>query len=253
MITWHFIIPFYFGRNAFVLPKGGAPVSRKLPYLKRTITSIQRLAPHSRITIFVCDDASRRRALEVHSSIEILSCHPRHLPLETVKHYQARFRQQGSDQDIVVFNEDDQILYLSESVMDDIKAESGKYVFSPHRWSRQFLFFRRKGRPVYTLDGRRGLLDNIDRQPSGPELHFHHRYQVQKSRHAAYAACWFMSGHVFRNLDLGVPAEKIELESASYAVFDSGLPVLKLRTDEKLSHFLVDHLSGYDYNKRLIK
>lgn len=253
MKLWHFIIPFFYGENQFVLIKGGAPVRRKVAYLRQTVASLQRLGVHSRITIFVCNEPSRQRALEVHSRVELIDCHPKHLPLETVKRYQTWFTAYGSQDDIVAFNEDDQILHMADSVRDDIENAPERVVFSPHRWSRQFLYFRRKSRPVYYLHGHRGLLDNIGNESGAAEFCFNHRYRVQPNRHAAYAASWFMKGSFFCTLDLETPL--VELESASYVVFDSGIPVLKLDPDgdQSLSDFIVDHLSGYDYNKRLIK
>ena len=256
MSVWHFIIPFFYGENKFVLAKGGAPVRRKLSYLRQTLASIDRLPVRSRITLFVCNEVSEQRARGVHPLVRRLDCAPVHLPLETVKAFQSQYRAQEPGDDIVVFTEDDQILTMADSVKDDIQDTTERVVFSPHRWARQFLYFRRKRRPVYYLNGRRGLLDNTDTAPDGPELRFNHRYVVQSNRHAAYAACWCMRCSQFRTLDLdSVPMDEVQLESASYIVFESGIPVVKLRIDENQSPslFIVDHLSGYDYNKRLIK
>jgi hypothetical protein len=255
MARWHFIIPFYFGKNMYVLRKGGAPVSRKLSYLSQTVASVQRLGVDSQITIFVCDEPSRQQALTVHPEVERIDCHPEHLPLEAVKNYQTLFNTQISDNDIIGFTEDDQILYLADSVKKDILSTTERVIFSPHRWARLFFFFRRKGRPLFRLNGHRGILDNIDEQATGKEFQFNHRYAAQPNRNAAYAACWFMKGSIFRTLDFHVPEEKVALESPSFAVFESGIPVLKLILDgrQQPSLFLVDHLSGYDYNRRLIK
>jgi hypothetical protein len=255
MNVWHCVIPFYYGENKLVLAKGGAPVSKKLSYLSQTIASIQRLGVNARITVFVCNEPSRHHAVKVHPTVETIDCPPGHLPLETVRTFQSWFRIHGSDDDVVMFNEDDQIVYMTDSVRNDIEHATQEVVFSPHRWSRQFLYFRRKGRPVHYLVGRRGVLDNMEKEPGGREFRLNHRYKVQSSRHAAYAACWFMKGSLFKTLNLRVPAESVELESASYVVFENGIPVLKLRTDDNqpLSAFMVDHLSGYDYNKRLIR
>jgi hypothetical protein len=255
MSVWHFIIPFYFGENKFVLVKGGAPVSRKLEYLRRTIDSITQLGIGSSITVFVCDEPSQERALKIHPTVQRIDCQANHLPLEAVRTFQRWFASSGTDGDIVGFNEDDQIVHMADPVKLDIQHALERVVFSPHRWSKQFLLFRRKGRPVYYLNGQRGLLDNVDTKPNGAEFHLNHRYRVQRTCHAAYAACWFMRGSVFRNLNFDVPSKDIELESPSYAVFDSGIPVLKLAINhnQQLSDFIVNHLSGYDYNKRLLK
>ena len=170
--------------------------------------------------------------------------------------FQKWFTVYGSDSDIVAFNEDDQILYLADTVIEDIQnTEEERVVFSPHRWARQFLFFRRKGRPVGYLQGKRGLLDNVDPEPKGDTFQFNHTYLAQTNKISAYAACWFMKGSLFRSLDLSLSAAEVELESPSYVVFGSGVPVLKLRIDgqQPLSAFMVDHLPGYDYNRRLVK
>ena len=251
---WHFIIPFYFGENRYVLLKGGAPVPKKLAYLRQTVASIQRLGLEAHITIFVCDEPGRRKALEAHPDVQMIDCPPFHLPMQTVLTFRKWFQENGSDDDVVVFNEDDQIVYLSAQVRDDIISASEPVVFSPHRWSRQFFRFRRKGRPAYNLQGIRGLLDNIDPSPGNSIYDYRHRYLGQKTRHAAYAACWCMKGSLFRSIALITP-ELIELESASYMIFDSGVPVLKMSVDgeQELSDFMVDHLSGFDYNRRLVR
>jgi len=255
-MTWHFIIPFFYGENQFVLVKGGAPVKRKILYLTQTVMGIQRLGVDHRITVFVCDEQSRDRALEVWPIVTMLDSPPKHLPLETVLSFQKWFNAHGSDADIVAFNEDDQILYLADTVIEDIQnTHEERVVFSPHRWARQFFFFRRKGRPVFYLKGKRGLLDNVDPEPSGATFQFNHTYLAQTDRSFAYAACWFMKGSLFRSLDLSLPSAEVELESPSYVVFGNGVRVLKLRIDgqQPLSAFMADHLSGYDYNRRLVK
>jgi hypothetical protein len=251
---WHFIIPFYYGKNEYVLLKGGAPVARKVHYLRQTVSSIQRLGVDARITIFVCNEVSREKALEVHPQVELLDCLPFHLPMQTVLTYRSWFEANGAGDDIVVFNEDDQIIYLSNTVKQDIATTTDRVVFSPHRWARQFLRFRRKGRPIHYLNGLRGILDNVDPTPGEALYSYRHRYLAQRNRNAAYAACWFMKGSLFRSLPFAVP-EPVELETASYMVFDTGIPVLKPHIDgaQNLSDFMVDHLSGYDYNRRLVK
>jgi hypothetical protein len=255
MAIWHFIIPFYYGKNQYVVKKGGAPVDRKIDYLKLTVSSIQRLGVDSSITIFVCDEPSRVQALKVHEKIQKLECHPKHLPLEAVKAFQSWFNNHGSPNDIVAFNEDDQILYLSDNVKADIQNTTDNVIFSPHRWAKLLFIFRRKKRPLFRFQGSLGVLDNIGKLPTGNEYRYNYTYNIQVNRGSAYAACWFMKGYVFKIIDFTVPDEQVVLESPSFAVFDSGIPVLKLRFDkiQPLSDFLVDHLSGYDYNRRMIK
>lgn len=255
MATWHFIIPFYFGKNTFVFKKGGAPVDQKIKYLSSTLESIRKLEVDQRITIFVCNEVSRQQALTLHSEVKMLDCHPHHLPIEAVKFFQKQSEANIPDDDIIAFNEDDQILYLADSVKNDILNTTEKVVFSPHRWARMFYFFRRKKRPILHLKGVKGILDNFDKKPQGQIFQFNHKYVAQANRDLAYAACWFMKASLFRSLDFNVPVEKIMLESPSFAVFESGLPLLKFAVDnnENIADFLVDHLSGYDYNRRVIK
>ena len=118
-----------------------------------------------------------------------------------------------------------------------------------------FFFFRRKQRPVLYLNNVKGILDNYDKTPCGKIFQFNHKYIAQADRFVAYAACWFMKASLFNTLDFDVPVEKIILESPSFAVFESDVHVLKFAHDNKenAADFLVDHLSGYDYNRRLIK
>lgn len=85
MSVWHFTIPFYFGKNRFVAKKGGAPVERKVDYLKQTLVSIKRLPVNSQVTIYVCDQISYDKAMSVHPNVKLLDSHPLHLPLESIK------------------------------------------------------------------------------------------------------------------------------------------------------------------------
>lgn len=55
----------------------------------------------------MCDDVSNEQALQVHNNVKKIDCHPKHLPIETVKTFQKWFYENGSDNDIVTFNEDD--------------------------------------------------------------------------------------------------------------------------------------------------
>ncbi len=255
MASWHFIIPFYFGKNRFVIKKGGAPFERKVDYLIQTLDSIKQLGLDSQITLFVCDEASYEQALLVHHNVKKIDCHPKHLPLETVKHFQKWFNENGFENDIVAFNEDDQVLYLSKEVIADIENAQDRVVFSPHRWAKLLFFFRIKKRPLYKLNGTWGILDNINKKLTGKDFQYTHSYKKQDSRESAYAACWLAKGNIFKDIDFNVSENKVELESPSFALFDSGVPVIKLvfEKNKPLSHFIVDHLSGYDYNRRLIK
>jgi hypothetical protein len=255
MVNWHFIIPFFYGKNRHVVKKGGAPLDRKIDYLKQTVDSIKRLGINSHITIFVCDAASHEQALKVHNKVQLINCNPKHLPIETVKTFQKWFKENGTDNDIVTFNEDDQVLYLSNKIIADIENTKDKVVFSPHRWAKLLFFFRIKKRPLFKLNGSWGILDNINKTLTGKDFSYNYDYKTQDNRNSAYAACWMAKGVVFKTIDFNVSEELIELESPSFAVFDSGIPVLKLvnNNTQKLSDFLVDHLSGYDYNRRLIK
>lgn len=255
MANWHFIIPFYYGKNVHVIKKGGAPVARKIDYLTQTLNSIQHLGVNSKTTIFVCDDASYEQAIKVHEHVQKINCPSMHLPIETVKHFQKWFNENGSDNDIVAFNEDDQIIYLSKEAKADIENTTDKVIFTPHRWAKLLFFFRIKRRPLYKLNGVWGILDNINKKLKGTDFQYNYAYKTQDSRQCAYAACWMVKGNIFKEIDFNVKPELVELESPSYAVFDSGIPILKsvFAKNTPLSHFMVDHLSGYDYNRRLIK
>lgn len=255
MGKWHFIIPFFYGKNRHVVKKGGAPLDRKIDYLTQTVTSIKGLRVNAELTIFVCDESSKVQALKVHNKVQIIDCHPKHLPIETVKTFQKWFIENGSEQDIVTFNEDDQVLYLSDKIIADIENTSEKVIFSPHRWAKLLFFFRIKKRPLFKLNGSWGILDNINKTLTGKDFTYNYDYKTQDNRNSAYAACWMTKGFVFKTIDFNVSEGLIELESPSFAVFDSGIPVIKLvnNNTQTLAHFMVDHLSGYDYNRRIIK
>jgi len=118
MNVWHCIIPFYYGENEYVLVKGGAPVRRKVSYLSQTVASIQRLPVRSRITVFVCNEASEQRALEVHPAVRQIDCPPGHLPLvgnllqcvvrclDIVQRYQREFSGNSPREDFLHFTRD---------------------------------------------------------------------------------------------------------------------------------------------------
>lgn len=255
MAKWYFIIPFFYGKNRHVIKKGGAPIDRKIDYLKQTLKSINNLKVNSYTTVYVCDDASYEQAIKLHENVIKIDCYSRHLPICTVQHFQNWFNANGNDEDIVVFNEDDQIIYLADKAIEDIANTKEKVVFSPHRWAKILLFFRIKGRPLFRLEDKLGILDNINKNLKGTIFHYNYDYIAQDSRDSAYAACWFLKGKWFKTINFNVAEVDIELESPSFALFDSGVPILKLVVNktQPLADFMVNHLSGYDYNRRLIK
>lgn len=255
MAKWRFFIPFYYGKNEHVIKKGGAPVNLKIDYLQKTIASIKSLNVDAEVLIYVCNDISYEKAISVHPKVEKIDCYSLHLPLESVKAFQKWHIKNGDDQDIVGFNEDDQVIAMSDVIKEDILNTNDPVIFTPHRWAKQFFYFRRKKRPVYKLDGVRGLIDNYEKPGEHKRFQYNREYYAQSSRDTAYAACWFMKGKLFNEMSFDVPEDKIELESPSFSVFDSGTPILKLtdQVQQKFSEFIVNHLSGYDYNRRLVK
>ena len=72
---------------------------------EKTIDSINNLQVNSSITVYVCDDASYNKAIKVHSNVEKINCHPKHLPLATVQTFQNWFNINGSEDEIIVFND----------------------------------------------------------------------------------------------------------------------------------------------------
>lgn len=140
-------------------------------------------------------------------------------------------------------------------MISDIENTNDKVVFSPHRWSKLLFFFRIKKRPIFKFNGSWGILDNINKSLTGKDFSYNYDYKTQDNRNSAYAACWMAKGNIFKEIDFNVSEELVELESPFFALFDSGIPVLKFVNNktQPLSHFLVDHLSGYDYNRRIIK
>lgn len=250
---WHFVIPFHYGRSMAAGKKGGAPLKKKVEYLKRTINSIQARFHDPRIHLFVCNDQSGQLAASIFPAVEMVDCNPRHLPYQSVVAFTTKYASGINPEDFVVFTEDDQELHVSDSVLDDITQCREDVIFSPHRWARLLLFFRTKKRLPYRLHGQKGVLDNYKTERVGRRTwKAGHTYDVQENRLEAYAACWFARASALLRVDTAVE-EAICLETASYVVFDSRLPVLKLSlsSGEKASDFVVNHLSGYDYNKRI--
>lgn len=254
MAVWHVFIPFFYGKNLFVTKKAGAPVDKKVEYLKQTIQSFSKVGTSTKITVYVCDAISEEKALLAHNTVKKINCHPLHLPIESVKDFQEHCRQNTREEDIIVFTEDDQVLYMSASVIEDVLNCNEHKIFSPHRWAQTMLFFRKKGRPVFKFNGRAGVLDNMSFKENREIVTYNNSYVVQEDRNVAYAACWFMKKAVFEGISFNVPAADVMLESPSFAAFESGVPVLKLSggSNGEITDFIIDHLSGYDYNKRLV-
>jgi hypothetical protein len=254
MPHWHFIIPFFLGKNAFVHPKGGAPPSRKINYLTKTTDSVVRHFPdiyRDDIHIFVCDDVSEAAARDLSFGVHRLHCPPQELPYRTLCEAAAL---NISADDVLCFTEDDQVFYLADTVRKDIEDCKEDLVFSPHRWARTLLGLRTRKRPRMKLNGVNGVLDNIEIKSATPRTRrFRHTYDVQDTRNGAYAACWAMKFSGFRKIDLELRQPPgLWLELPSFLVYEQ-IPVLKLsiRAGEDPAAFIVDHLSGYDYNKRV--
>jgi hypothetical protein len=255
-MKWHCIIPFYCGTNYWVTRKGGAPRGKKRVYLQRTVDSLCTNLPHADITVFVCDRRSRETAAAVVAGVMRLECRSRHLPYQTLLQTVADYGREWPDDDRVLFTEDDQVLYMAPGVVEDIEEHGNRFVFSPHRWYRTYWLreLLSKPRSYDYLNGTQGVIDNYDRTPALPVHRFRHGYAQQRGIGGAYAACWATSMGVLRALDLHVPEERIKLESASFAVYSRRFPVLKpaIHTGTSLETFAVDHLSGHDFQKRIV-
>jgi len=248
------IIPFYYGKNKFINKKGGAPVDKKVLYLQKTIQSLTKCFRNLRIQIFTADDISTQIASKIHNNITQIPVAAVQLPVQSVIHAKEFIK--SGQFDFVYFTEDDQILYLEDSVKDDLFKSPKKFVFSPHRWAKLFLgFLGRRKYYSYVLNKKRGFLDNFDFQHiASQQYRRNHVYDKQDSRFWAYAAAWFIHSEQLLNLIPKINGEKSVLETASYFLFDLGVPVLKLsvKSNENPSLFIVDHLSGYDYHRRKI-
>lgn len=251
MPDWHVVIPFFFGKNMFVHPKGGAPPENKIEYLRKTTDSIVKILPAASIHIFVCDEPSEAAAKTLPFQVQTLPCPPQELPYRTLCEAATLDLR---DDDILFFTEDDQVLYMADTVREDIERCAEDLAFSPHRWSRTLLGLRRRKRPRMKLNGKNGVLDNIEiLSPAPATRRFNHAYDVQDTQNGAYAASWAMRSSTFGKLQLALrDTPKYWLEVASFMVFEQ-LPVLKLsiRAGENPASFIVDHLSGYDFNSRI--
>ena len=252
---FHIVIPFYYGRSTAAGKKFGAPPARKEQYLRATIAALQKRFSNPAIHVMVCNAQSESIARTLWSDITLIDCAPSALPLAGISHFKEHIAPGLPCDDFFMFNEDDQVLYLSQSVLDDIVAGTAPCIFSPHRWSRLFLFFRIKRRPIYKLNAVRGVIDNYNRRRSQRRtIRLGHVWDVQENRLEAYAACWITRIGNLKAIDSTVPSTPVCLEQASYAAFESGIPVAKLSIDhgEAFGDCIVDHLSGYDYNKRVL-
>jgi len=254
--AWHIIIPFYFGVNRWVTRRGGSPKRKKLSYLKRTIDSLKACVPNPDIIIGVCNEKSAEMARKVFPNVKQIECPSKHLPYYTLLAVIKEWGVSWAKSDVVLFIEDDQELYMSKSVAQDIENQGNSFVFAPHRWERVYwlkeLF---KPHPKYCyLKYKRGIINNVDEnQDNEITYSFNHSYTVQQSWGTAYAACWAMHVNALRSLDLFVSPEKIELETPSWIVFTKNFPSLKLSlSKDDYTKFVVNHLSAYDYYRRVI-
>ncbi len=253
---WHFAIPFYFGKNRYVTARAGAPVNKKVDFLSQTIMSIVDRFVDPDIIITVCDPKSEQTAKKVYDSVVRIDCKPLYLPYDTVRFLAHKASAEWEPDDIAAFNEDDQILYISESVKEDIEQYGDRFFFSPHRWARTRFFNTIGKKPVLKVNNRKGIIDNVDNVRNGASHVFRRRYLAQNTQSGAYAACW-----ASRCTSLGVldfpeyekNAGRICLESASFILLHTSLPVLKLDLNtEDPKNFLVDHLSGFFYFSRAV-
>jgi hypothetical protein len=187
----------------------------------------------------------------------MIECEARHLPFECIMQIMNDEGRSWRENDIVLFNEDDQVLYMRDSVRADIELQGNTCFFSPHRWSRNFLgLFEKHGRCPFKFGRVQGMLENS--RPSAEslqEISFNHHYRIQRREVDAYAACWAAHASLVRSLPLESIAAKTPhkiLELASFALIQSGMTVLKLNLDkEDPAGFLADHLSGHDYFRRM--
>jgi len=256
--VWHCIIPFYFGVNRWVMRRGGSPVRKKIAYLTRTVNSLKTCLPAPDIIIAVCDPKSAEVARKIHPHVEQIDCQSKHLCYASVLEAVRTWGVSWPDGDILMFSEDDQELFMSQSVRSDIERQSDRFLFSPHRWERLFWLselIRPHRTNFFYLGNQRGIINNVpDVETADGKMHaFNHVYEEQATWGRAYAACWATQMGVLRSMDLDMPTERITLECATIMVFGKNFPVLKLlRSRENIKNFLVDHLSAYDYFRRIL-
>jgi|GEM_PF-1932720 hypothetical protein len=254
--TWHIIIPFYFGTNRWVTRKGGSPKRKKISYLKRTIDSINACIENPDIIIGVCNRKSAEMARTVFPNVKQIECPSKHLAYAIIIAAVKEWGASWPDSDIIIYNEDDQELFMSTSVADDIKNHGNRFIFAPHRWERVY-WLRELLKPhskYYYLKNKRGIINNVDENQRNEIVHsFNHSYSEQQAWGAAFAACWAMHMKVLRDLDLSVPTEKIALETSTQVVYQKKYPSLKLTLPKvDFTNFVVNHFSGYDFNRRIV-
>jgi hypothetical protein len=253
---WHIIIPFYFGTNYWVTRKGGSPVRKKTSYLKRTLQALDRCIAGSDIIIAVCNERSAEVAGRIHSVVKMVDCPPKHLAYAAVVAAAGEWGKHWPETDIVMYNEDDQILSMEEGVKQDVEAHGNRFVFAPHRWEQTFWLreLYKPHRTYHFLNSKKGIINNVpENGATGPRHRFNHSYTEQDSWGTAFAACWAMHASVLRRLDLCVPYNKIALETSTQIAFTKEFASLKLTIPkESFGNFAVDHLSGYDFYRRII-
>ncbi|MBN1756689.1 MAG: hypothetical protein JW863_00125 [Chitinispirillaceae bacterium] len=251
---WHFVLPFFYGKNRYVTGRGGAPVDRKLSFLAQTIASIADRFPSSDIIVTVCDEISAEKAGTVNRNIRQLACPPLALPYATVKFAAEQLVEELPADDIIVFNEDDQVLTISEIIVEDICRYGDSHFFSPHRWVRGEGGRRNRRAVRYRHKSVKGTIDNLYPDHPGTPCRLGCSYRVHTNRLSAYAACWATHVATLKTIDFTeyeAKPELICLETASYIILATGIPVLK--TDSAVESpgvFLAEHLSGYWYFKR---
>jgi hypothetical protein len=253
---WHVVIPFYFGTNYWVTRKGGSPVRKKISYLKRTLESLDRCIPGADIIIAVCNSRSAEIAGRVCPVVKMVDCPPKHLAYAAVVTAARNWGNNWPETDVVMYNEDDQILAMEESVKHDIEAHGNRFVFAPHRWEQTFWVreLYKPHRTYHSLNSKKGIINNVpENGATGPQHRFNRSYTEQNSWGTAFAACWAMHASVLRRLDLSVPYDKIALETSTQIAFTKEFPSIKLTIPrEPFRSFVVNHLSGYDFYRRII-
>ena len=254
--TWHIIIPFYYGTNHWVTRRGGSPKRKKISYLKRTIDSINACIENPDIIIGVCNAKSAEMARSVFPNVKQIECRSKHLAYAVIVAAVKEWGISWPGGDIVMYNEDDQELYMRNSVARDIESHGDRFIFAPHRWERVY-WLRELYKPhtkYCSFKNKRGIINNVDENQPNEIMHsFNHSYTEQHSWGTAFAACWAMHMKVLRDLDLSAPFEEIALETSTQVVFQKKYPSLKLALSKgHFTDFVVNHLSGYDYYRRVI-
>lgn len=251
---WHFIIPFFYGINRDAPPFSGAPLENKIEYLRSTLESLVTHFSEPDIHLFVRDEPSAKVAKVFPLSVHRLECPAKELPYRMLLEV-SKFKYDFKRDDILCFTEDDQILQMKDSVKTDIETAVKDYVFVPHRWSKLFLGLRTNGRTRLDRGKEKGVLENLRfKSPQPGLIPLSHKWDVQDTLDGSFAGFWAMRYSTFRKIDLSMKEYPDHwLLMGSYAVFEK-FPVLKLslRSGEDPADFLVNHLSGYDRNRRTL-